>query len=162
MQALSLQRPRRTISSASHKKGRVPQIHSMRIARHARVSARGPFTLRLHPAPRATCGPAGPPAFESLKQLGLPLNARDVNTLLHESLTNLMGQQTHIRPYIFSNLFQVGPPRRHTMSSVRTGLKQLWMARCQAPNHSPVSTVTGGNRSQQWEGGKPLTAESGL
>lgn len=47
--------------------------------------------------------------FTSLKQIGLPLDERDVITLLHENLSNLAGHHVHVRPYVFSSVFQSAP-----------------------------------------------------
>ncbi|GAX84243.1 hypothetical protein CEUSTIGMA_g11666.t1 [Chlamydomonas eustigma] len=39
----------------------------------------------------------------------LPLNERDVASLLHQSLSNMAGHNVHFRPFFFSNIFQSAP-----------------------------------------------------
>ncbi|MEW5319708.1 MAG: hypothetical protein WDW38_010846 [Sanguina aurantia] len=57
----------------------------------------------------ASAPPAIPAVLRDFKQLGLPLDSRDITSLVHQSLSNAMGQHTHLRPFIFTNIFQSAP-----------------------------------------------------
>eukprot|EP00201_Polytomella_parva_P015179 CAMPEP_0175068230 /NCGR_PEP_ID=MMETSP0052_2-20121109/17561_1 /TAXON_ID=51329 ORGANISM="Polytomella parva, Strain SAG 63-3" /NCGR_SAMPLE_ID=MMETSP0052_2 /ASSEMBLY_ACC=CAM_ASM_000194 /LENGTH=332 /DNA_ID=CAMNT_0016335245 /DNA_START=23 /DNA_END=1021 /DNA_ORIENTATION=- len=65
-----------------------------------------------------------PPAVElsGLKQVGVPLNQRDVVSILHQSLSNAVGHNVHFRPFFFSNLFQSAPAvAEYVAQAIETG-----------------------------------------
>eukprot|EP00798_Chlamydomonas_sp_ICE-L_P017025 gene17025-23315_t len=66
-----------------------------------------------------------PGDLASLKQVGLPVNQSDVVSLLHKSLSNLIGQNVHFRPYLFSNIFQSAPVVANYVASALEG-GQSW------------------------------------
>nr|8APO_Bc Chain Bc, uS3m [Polytomella magna] len=99
-----------------------PQIRLLLVVQRERLRPKNPRDIELLSAEQTDLAktlitppteegaePPAAPQLAGLKQVGLPLNQRDVVSVLHQSLSNAVGQNVHFRPFFFSNLFQSAP-----------------------------------------------------